>query len=483
MPQDRRTPRLSPLLEAFSLGTWVVVVLAIVSSSLVLSRPNEAVSGRTMWMFAPPHKRMYDPIVAEWNASRDPDVHLVLLSQPALERRMLSAFLSQTPCADLLEVERKIAGRAFAGPMDAIGFLDLTDLMRRDGLLQAVTPAALSPWSSRGRVFGLPHDVHPVMLGYRADIIEGAGIDLTKVETWDDLIAALRPLMGDANADGQPDRFILNFTETHNDHIELLLLQAGGGFFDEAGRPILNDEANVHALATMISWCVGPDRIGADAPDFNASGNQLKLEGYVLCNFMPDWMCNIWRHEMPQLAGKVKLMPLPAWQRGGRRTSVWGGTMLGIAKTSATSPQATEDLWTIAKHLYFSPQLARALYVENDIITPVKEHWADPVFDQPDPYFGGQPKGRMYIDLAPSVPTRAGSPYNTAANLRMLDAATQLADLARARRVYSFDGLLPLARQVLDRAQRALASEMSRNLFIDLNVAEPSTPATAEGST
>ncbi len=483
MFQDRRTPRLPLIFEAFSLGTWIVVLLAIVSTSLVLSKPKEVVHGRTMWMFAPPHKRMYDPIVAEWNATRDPDVHLVLLSQPALERRMLSAFLSQTPSADLLEVERKIAGRAFAGPMDAIGFLDLTDLLRRDGLLDAVTPVAYSPWSSRGRIFGLPHDVHPVMLGYRADIIEGAGIDLTSVETWDDLIAALRPLMGDANGDGQPDRYILNFTETHNDHIELLLLQAGGGFFDEAGRPILNSESNVKALATMISWCVGPDRIGADAPDFNASGNQLKLEGYVLCNFMPDWMCNIWRHEMPQLAGKVKLMPLPAWQRGGRRTSVWGGTMLGIAKTSATSPQATQDLWTIAKHLYFSPQLARALYVENDIITPVKQHWADPIFDQPDPYFGGQPKGRMYIDLAPSVPPRAGSPYNTAANLRMLDAATQLADLARARRVYTVDGLRPLARDVLDRAQRALASEMSRNLFLDPTDGESSQSSTPEGST
>ncbi len=456
-----------PVFDSLSAGAWVILGLAVASSVGVIVRGSPESSGRTMWMFAPPHKRMYDPIVADWNTSSSTPYHLTMLSQPALERRMLSAFLSRTPCADLLEVERKMAGRAFAGPVDAIGFLELTDLMRRDGLLEDLVPASMSPWSSRGRVFGLPHDVHPVMLGYRADIIEAAGIDLSLVETWHELIRALRPLMADHNADGQPDRFVLNFTETHNDHIELLLLQAGGGFFDESGRPILNCDANVRTLATLISWCVGPDRIGADAPDFSASGNQLKIEGYVLCGFMPDWMCNIWRHEMPQLAGKVKLMPLPAWERGGRRTSVWGGTMLGIAKTSAASAEATEELWSFAKNLYFSSELSRALYRDNDIITPVKKHWSDPIFDQPDPYFCGQRKGRMYIELASGVPGRAGSPYNTAANLRILDAATQLADLARARRVYSDEELAPLAREVLDRAQDAVASEMSRNLFLD----------------
>lgn len=464
--RKRTRPNLS-VLEALSPGSWVILLLSVLSGVAVLSQGSPHSDGRTMWMFAPPHKRMYDPIVRDWNAARTPRLDLVMLSQPALERRMLSAFLSQTPCADLLEVERKMAGRAFAGPADAIGFLDLTDLMRRDGLLEDLVPSSLSPWSSRGRVFGLPHDVHPVMLGYRADIIEAAGIDMTKVETWSDLFAALRPLMNDTNGDGQPDRFILNFSEIHNDHIELLLLQAGGGFFDDSARPILNCEANIRALATMISWCVGPGRVGADAPDFNASGNQLKIDGYVLCNFMPDWMCNIWRHEMPQLAGKIKLMPLPAWERGGRRTSVWGGTMLGIARASATSDRSTEELWTLAKHLYFSPQLSRALYQDNDIITPVRKNWSDPIFDEPDAYFSGQRKGRMYIDLAPSVPRRAGSPYNTAANLRMLDAATQLADLARARGLTKPEELVPLAREVLDRAQRALSTEMSRNLFLE----------------
>ncbi len=97
----------------------------------------------------------------------------------------------------------------------------------------------------------------------------------------------------------------------------------------------MDAERNAFVLATIVSWCVGPDRVAADAPDFSASGNKLKVDGYVVANLMPDWMCNIYRREMPQLAGKIKLMPLPAWEKGGRRTSVWGGTMLGMPRDAA----------------------------------------------------------------------------------------------------------------------------------------------------
>ncbi len=91
-------------------------------------------------------------------------------------------------------MERRAVARAFAGPIEAVGFVDLTDRLAKDGLLERINTPSFSPWSSRGRVFGLPHDVHPVMLGYRADIVEAAGIDVSKIETWDDFERIMRPL-------------------------------------------------------------------------------------------------------------------------------------------------------------------------------------------------------------------------------------------------------------------------------------------------
>jgi len=215
-------------------------------------------------------------------------------------------------------------------------------------------------------------------------------------------------------------------------------------------------------LAQIAAWRTGPDRVVADAPYFSASGNRLLLEGYLIASFVPDWMCNIWRHEIPQLAGKVKLMPLPAWERGGRRTSVWGGTMLGISRAAPNS----DELWPMAKHLYLSPELARELYAKGDIVTPVRTLWSDPIFDQPDPFFSNQPKGRMYIELAQHVPIRTSSPYGYLAMVRVQTALVALVRYAQRNECHTLDQLLPLAGRLLREAQEEIAAQVRRNVFL-----------------
>lgn len=452
-------------------GLWVVVALAAFSSLAVMAAPAPPRSGVQMWTFARLHKQMYDPIVTTWPERERPDI--TLMSFPALERRMLQGFLAETPTADLIEAERRVAARAFVGPIESVGFVDLTDRLRSEGLLDQINQPSLAPWTSRGRIFGLPHDVHPVMLGYRADIIEAAGIDVSMIETWDDFVRVLGPLMRETGPDGKPRRYLLNLWEDKDDFIDVLLLQAGGGFFDEHERPRIATETNARVISTIVSWCRGPGRIAADAPDFTASGNQLKAEGYVLAAFMPDWMCNIWKNEIPQLAGKVKLMPLPAWERGGRRTSVWGGTMLGIARTAPRQ----DELWAIAKRLYLSPELARSLYREGDIITPASSQWSDPVFDEPDPYFSNQRKGRDYIALAPQVPARTSSPYNTLAKLRVQTAVMSLGAYAERTKRYTVDELRDQALVLLREAEAQVRSQVDRNVFL----ASGDTQATTAG--
>lgn len=468
MRDSRRTARIPGgftglWLGGCPLGVWVMVALAAGASAALLAWPGPSGPGRDMWLFARMHLRMYEPIVERWNQSRPLQVRPVLMSLPAIERRMLGGFLAEVRTADLLEVERRVASRAFAGPLEAVGFLDLTDRLRDAGLTEAINAPSFSPWSKGGRIFGLPHDVHPVMLAYRADLVEAAGIDMGRVETWDDLARELAPLMADDDGDGAPDRYLLAFwpAPSHADAMEALLLQGGGGFFDERDRLVIASEANARALAAMVQWTTGSSRIAADVPEFSAAGNRLKLDGYAVCFVMPDWLCNIYRHELPQLSGKLKLMPLPAWERGGRRTSVWGGTMLGVART-APDP---DRLWEFATHLYFSEELARRLYREGDIITPIVEHWDDPMFDEPDPYFGGQAKGRMYIDLARDVPRRSASPFNSMALQRVQDALIGLRDWAERTGTLDREALAREAMTRLRAVEEGVRAQMERSTF------------------
>ncbi len=442
-------------------GPWVVGILACVSTALVLLYPQTRPQGASMWTFARLHYEIYVPAVKDWNETNKLHVNLSLLGIQAIEQRMLSAFLSGTPSAELLEVERRTAARAFAGPVEAVGFLDLTDRIKQEGLLERINAPSFTPWSSRGHIFGLPHDVHPVMLGYRADIVEAAGIDVSQIETWDDFVRVLSPLMRAPDGSKRTDRYLLNLWETHMDVLEVLVLQAGGGVIDEAGVPSLDNPVNARVLAQAVAWGHGPNRIAADAPYFNASGNSLLLDGFVIASFVPDWMCNIWRKEIPQLSGKVKLMPLPAWEHGGRRTSVWGGTMLGIAR-DAPNP---DELWAFAKHLYLSPELSRRLFQEGDIISPVREFWKDPIYDAPDAFFQGQPRGRMYVSLADQVPPRYNSAFSTIAIARLQSAASQLAAIADRKGNATPENLLPDAQRLLAQAQKDVMTSVRRNRF------------------
>ncbi len=457
------------MLRSLSLGTGVILTLAVISSVAVAVWPSDSRPGLDLWMFSPEHELLYAPVLERRERSEEPNVNLRIIGIPALQTRMMSGFHASLPTADLIEVERQMAGQAFTGPLESVGFVDLTDRLRDEGLLEEINGPSFSPWTSRGRIFGLPHDVHPVLLAYRSDLVEEAGIDVGAIETWDDFFRVMRPLMSDADGDGRPDRYALALWETDGDRLETLLLQAGGAFFDERERPCLDLAINARVLAEMISWCVGPDRVAADVPDFTAAGNRLKLDGYAVAYLMPDWMCNIWRLQLGDLAGKVKVMPLPAWEPGGRRTSVWGGTMIGIPKTS----ERIEEAWTLAKDLYLSETIARELYTRNDIVTPIKRFWDDPMFDQPDAFFSGQAKGRMYVEQAPNVPLRSSSPYTKLALDRFRDAAVSVAEWARATGTYEAEDLEEKCREALSGAQEAVLRQMRRNVFLSPPEREP----------
>jgi arabinosaccharide transport system substrate-binding protein len=464
--------RLGALLGVTTPAVWILLVLSLGSALIVLSPSSKSRQGLTLWLFAKTHQDVYVSVAEQWNREQPtPATRLrtLLIDGTALERRLLSGFMSGTPVADLVETERSVAAKTFTGPLEDIGFVDLTDRLREEGLLDALNAPSFAPWTSRGRIFGIPHDVHPVLLVYRSDITEAAGIDLAAVETWEEFFDALRPLMVDRDGDGRPEVYPLNFWATQRQQIEILLLQAGGTLFDERERVHLDSERNAFVLATLATWCGGPRRAVVDASEFTAPGNTLKLRGTVLASLMPDWLAGIWKSDLPGLSGKLKLMPLPAWEKGGLRTSVIGGTMLGI-------PKATEDFetaWAFAKRLYLDRETHASFFARTTIIPPAKSSWSHPVFSEPDPYFSGQVSGQLFIEQAAAVPARTSSPYNDLAVARLSDVLIALVDRVNREQISDPATLLPEARQRLARAQAEVKALIERNVFLRAETTEP----------
>jgi arabinosaccharide transport system substrate-binding protein len=457
-----RPTRLARLFEFLSPGAWTIVALAAGSTAVYSLWPVPSRPGRDFWMFSPPNTQHYRGVLDTWNASHpEARINLVQIHFQALERRLLAAFTSDAPVADLVETERLMMARTFAGPVEAIGFVDLTDRLRSEGLFEQINSPSFSAWTTRGRTFGLPHDVHPCLLGYRADLVEAAGIDVNQIETWDDFRRLLGPLITDVDGDGRPDRYLLNFWENNRDLVEVLLLQAGRSLFDAQERASLNTPETAATLAELVNWIAGPKRFCVDARDFTAGGDRMRLEGAVIASILPDWMAAVWKANIPGLTGKVKLMRMPAWERGGARTSVWGGTAIGVTRSAPDFEQS----WTVAKHLYLSPQVAESLYRSTYIISPVKTHWSLPFYHAPDPFFSGQKVGALYIAEAPHVPTRVASPYTTFTMERMMSVLVALKAYAVAHDRYDAESLLPEARRLLEAAQHDVASRIARNVL------------------
>ena len=106
------------------------------------------------------------------------------------------------------------------------------------------------------------------------------------------------------------------------------------------------------------------------------------------------------------------------------------------------------------------------MYKITTIISPVKTVWDQPFYDKPDPFFGNQPIGRMYIEQAPDVPHRPSSPYTTAANQKISGAYIALVQYAKKHDIYDVPTLEVEALRLLEHGQAGLVRLISRNLFI-----------------
>lgn len=329
----------------------------------------------------------------------------------ALRRRLQAAFLAGTEVPDLVEVPDNLANYT-NGPLKDIGFLDLTDWIKEKKLDERMVPSRFSLYSTRGRIFALPHDVHPVMLAYRADIVEDElGIDVSKIKTWDDFVEVGRRITKDFDGDGVPDRYALELSvERRSAYLQVLMSQRGDNLFNERGEVAFDNERMAELLVWYVSQLRGPQRIA-----FNAGEGQpmwrAMMDGLILFYIMPDWRTRQLEQWAPSLKGKMKLMPLPAWTEGGIRTSTWGSTGLGIPKKGRNHELAKK----LAEFLYTEIDDGGQSWMGLHILPPVKTAWNEAAFEAPSPYFRGQAYMQLYAELAPTVPAVWVTPYQTKA--------------------------------------------------------------------
>src|ERR1017187_6695811 len=397
--------RLQSLADSFpfGLGPLVIVLLMLVSGGWLLFHPvpPNAATLR-LWTFANVHADAYRQALPGFEIQHPGvTVDVELVHGDAVTSRLQSAFWASLDVPDLVEVEISAAGTFFRGPVADVGFVDLTDWLKQSGYLDRIVKSRFSPYTSRGHVFGLPHDVHPVMLAYRRDLFERLGIDADKLQTWDDFVHEGRRVTR------RGEQYMIQFSDVTSQNLEMLLFQRGGGYFDANGDLLMDNEITVETIKWYIPLVAGSHLIASDPGSSDQAFTKAVEDGYILSFICPDWRSRLTERNVPQMAGKMALMPLPAFAPGGRRTSTWGGTMLGITKHCRNKELA----WQLAQYLYFDREQLAARFRATNILSPLKAAWDLPVLRESSPYWCGQPIGELYAQLAEQVPPQYASPF------------------------------------------------------------------------
>jgi arabinosaccharide transport system substrate-binding protein len=430
-----------------------LLLLALVSGLYVGTRRTATeTSTLTFWTFADTHYKAYLKAIPDFQAKHPGvTVQIELVTGQAVTARLQAALQANLQVPDLVETEITTAGTFFRGPLEHIGFMDLTDRVRKAGLWERMVQSRFAPYTSRGRIFGLPHDVHPVMLAYNRAVFEENGVNADQIETWDDFIRVGRKLTKPGM------QYMIEMADSEVSNLEPLLFQRGGGYFDAAGKCIFDDEASVETMRFYVPLVAGKDRIGSTL-GANQVLTQAVEAGYMLCLFAPDWRSKFFEKDVPRMGGKMALMPLPAVKPGGVRTSTWGGTMIGMTK-----PCKDPDLaWELMQHLYLETKDLAGRFQDTNILPASRDAWQEPAFQEKRPYWSDQPLGKMYADLAPQVPAQYSSPYLSTAKAKLGEALTACVQYYNAKGENGFEEFV---RQRLTQSADQVRRLMGRNPY------------------
>ncbi len=355
-----------------------------------------------LWTFAGTHARWFREQAERYKTEVNPDFNLEVVEiayADMHDRLRISLQSGGTGAPDLADIEQGAFGSFLRGGDP--GLLPLNEMLDAGGYTEELVAAREALYTYDGTTYGVEHALTPVVLYYRADIWEGAGFDPQTFATWDDFVTSAKAIV-EANPGVVP-------LPVHGSLHELLLRQRGADYFDAEGNVTIDSELSVDTM----NWILAQMEAGvaAQMPDGDATWAAFK-DGTLISMVGADWYAGFFKDNAPELEGKWKAAPLPAWEAGGPRTSVWGGTGLTII---ATSPNV-EEAKKFMEFAMLSVEGNVRRFELTSLFPPFKPAWTSERLHAADAYFSGQDLGGLFADVGAEAPSQYQSPYRTQLN-------------------------------------------------------------------
>lgn len=317
-------------------------------------------------------------------------VRVQVFDYDTVHTNLLNAMVAETGAPDLAAIDCSYLA-AYAP-----GLADLRAELGRAA--DDWVPPVVQLATYKDKFCGLVTDSEPVALAYRKDIWDRYDIHESDIQTWDDLADAGDHLYSQSHG----KHYIYPLLENEISTYEVLAVEQGfGGYYfnDDDTKVIVDDPKIVDAVAVLKRlW----DSKGTyHNPDGGYTGDEatsLLKKGTLTGQLCPGWYPEIIKQNMPEQAGRWRLMALPAVQTGGLRTGYQYPTILVVPKQSGL----VKDAWTLER-MGLTGAGARHLF-ENDHVLPAFKPLFNEYRQKPDKFFGGQRVFELWESIAARAP-------------------------------------------------------------------------------
>ncbi|SEI80767.1 arabinosaccharide transport system substrate-binding protein [Propionispira arboris] len=367
--------------------SWVyvlsmVVLLAVAAAGCGQKKESAQSSGDgdatvlNFWTFQELHKGFMDDAVSTWN-EKHPDKKIILKTDvyPYDEQhnKLLIALQSGTGAPDLADIEIGKFANYIKGSKP--GLVELNDIV--DPVKDNLIMGRMDNYAKDGKYYGVDYHVGAEVMYYNKEILDQAGVDINKIVTWDDYIAAGKQVVAKT---GKP---MTTIETTEHWSVYPLMNMQGSDVLDKDGNSSFDNATNIKTLQ-MLKDMLYKDKIAVPAPGGYHHSEEYWAwmnKGNAASVWMPMWYMGRFVQYMPELKGKIVIRPMPVFA-GGKRSVGMGGTATVIT--------------TQSKHAELVKQfLAEAkLSKEGSIKTwtllgfdPIrKDAWSDPAMSAPNKY-------------------------------------------------------------------------------------------------
>lgn len=250
-------------------------------------------------------------------------------------------------------------------------------------------------WQQAGfgdQVFGIPMDLGPQALFYRADLFAKHGI--TAPTTWDEFAAAADKLHA-----ADPAAYLTTLPQDAYD-LGALTWQAGGKWFGAANNAwqVTIDSPETQKVAQYWQGLLDKKVIVSE-PLFDTAWYKDIQEGRIAAFVGAVWASALIQKNAPGAAGKWAVAPMPQWTAGGKAAGNRGGSATAVLKGCKNPKEATEA--------------AVALSTDNDVVTSLIQNTGIypaaisgqelPALNQPSDYFGGKNIYPVFKEAAANI--------------------------------------------------------------------------------